>query len=318
MRSLLLLLLLLNLPSASAQRKTKLKPVLNGTGWQICKSPDWAELAVPNGKKPEIVDHSFVRRPDGKWILWACIRYTSQGRVLYGWEGDGITGGPLWQPLGVVARADSTFGERHDFGLQAPHFEKIDGKIWCIYNSNGARLMESADGKTFERARFNGKKDNLLFDKAGRDVMLFRDDDSLYYAYSTLTHASNDNFAQSFVQVRTSKNLRRWSDFSIVSSGGRGGNGPVSAESPFVVKMKGYYYLFRASSISFLTYVYRSETPFDFGVNTDAKLIATLPLKASELIKLDGQWYISDLADFYGIKMYKLDWEKDKTKTSTK
>jgi len=113
------------------------------------------------------------------------------------------------------------------------------------------------------------------------------------------------------VILRTSKDLKRWSDYTIVSAGGIAGNGPVSAESPFVIKIDGYYYLFRASSMTFKTYVYRTDTPYHFGVNDDLKLITQLPIKAPEFIYYDGQYYISDLSDFKGIKLAKLNWELD-------
>jgi hypothetical protein len=59
------------------------------------------------------------------------------------------------------------------------------------------------------------------------------------------------------------------------------------------------YYLFRSSSWTGKCYVYASD---------DSKLITMLPVKASELIQLDGQWYISDIADFTGIRVYRLEW----------
>ena len=55
--------------------------------------------------------------------------------------------------------------------------------------------------------------------------------------------------------------------------------------------------------------MYRSDTPYNFGVNTDEKLIAELPIKAPEIIEHNGQDYISDLADFQGINLATLRWE---------
>lgn len=74
--------------------------------------------------------------------------------------------------------------------------------------------------------------------------------------------------------------------------------------------LDGCFYLFRSSSVDFHTYVYRSETPYHFGINDDSKLIAVFPIKAPELVCQAGQWYISDLADFKGIKLAKLRWEE--------
>jgi hypothetical protein len=83
----------------------------------------------------------------------------------------------------------------------------------------------------------------------------------------------------------------------------------VSAESPFVCQQDGLFYLFRSSSIDFNTYVYASNTPFHFGVNDDSKLVAILPIKAPELVTHNGRTYISDLADFKGIRLRRLEWQ---------
>ena len=134
---------------------------------------------------------------------------------------------------------------------------------------------------------------------------------ALYLAYSCVTTVSRDDWLSAFVIVRRSKDLREWSDYSIVSQGGICGNGAVSAESPFVVQRGTWFYLFRSSSTDFNTYVYRSDTPFHFGSNDDSKLISILPIKAPEIIEHGGQWYISELDDFRGIKMSRLSWVDD-------
>jgi hypothetical protein len=291
-----------------------LTPFINSTWWQVTKMPDLKEMSGPIARKQHIVDHGFVRAKNGKWQLWACIRGTKIGRFFYGWEADSINQ-PLWKEKGIVLRADSTFGERvkPDEIIQAPYFFQTNDKYYCIYNSAGQiRLMDSEDGEHYKRMSWDGKNYGLFAvagtdQVAGRDPMLFVDDGT-YYVYVCQTVRTPDNFSHSFVTVRYSKDLKNWGDFSIVNAGGKGGNGPVSAESPFVVKLEGYYYLFRASSITFKTYVYRSESPFDFGTNTDDKLVAEFPIKAPELIFENNQWYISDLSDFQGIKMAKLTW----------
>ena len=116
----------------------------------------------------------------------------------------------------------------------------------------------------------------------------------------------------SYVLASASKDFRTWSPGVIVSQGGRGGSGPVDAESPFVVFLDGYFYLFRASSISFKTFVYRSVDPPAFGINNDSKRIAEFKIKAPEVIRHDNKWYISDLHDFQGIRMTRLRWDEDK------
>ena len=294
------------------------KPVIDFDGaWRICTMPDLGELNGPEPRRQHIVDHGFIQAENGEWQLWACMRGTAVSRLLYGWSGDSFEEAP-WEPLGVVARAEKQYGEqvRERDGqrvetMGAPFFMKEGDTYYCFYHSAGIRLMTSKDGIHYERADLGGDRGNLLYPDGGRDVMVLKID-GLYHAYSTVSTRDGHGY----VILKTSPDLLEWSKTKIVSRGGVAGDGPVSAESPFVVELDGYYYLFRASSITFKTYVYRSEDPTDFGINDDSKLIATFPWKAPELMQVDGQWYISDLADFQGIKMAKMSWERDEVESS--
>jgi hypothetical protein len=296
-------------PVASAEPPIARTPVIEQPSWRICEMPDLGERNGPQPRKQHVVDHGFIRSADGKWRLWACIRGTAVSRLLYGWQGESLEEGP-WKPIGVVARARERFGEqiRQQDGrrietMGAPFFMKDGDRYLCFYHSAGIRLMTSTDGADFERADLGGDRGNLLYRDGGRDVMVLKIGD-LYHAYSTVSTRDGHGY----VILKTSPDLRTWSKTKIVSRGGTAGDGPVSAESPFVVALDGYYYLFRASSITFKTYVYRSTDPTDFGVNDDSKLIAMLPIKAPELIHHGKRWYISDLADFQGVKLARLQW----------
>jgi len=291
-----------------APTRVKRVPVVTSDWWRICEAPDLDSLNGPDPERQHVVDHGFVQAADGTWQLWACMRGTKVGRLLFGWEGKSLESGP-WEPIGITARAQEEYGERvgNAESIQAPYFDKIGDTYYMFYNSNGIRLMTSQDGKTYERKDM-GNGNNILYEKGGRDVMVMRDEDT-YYAYSTVSQVSGDGWGKGSVILRTSKDLKKWGDYTIVSEGGIGGNGVVSAESPFVIKIDGYYYLFRSSSITLDCYVYRSETPFNFGVNNDEKLVAVLSIKAPEIILNQGQYYISDLADWKGIKLAKLSWE---------
>ena len=291
------------------KRKKAQVPEIASGFWRICEAPDLAEFNGPDPQKQQVVDHGFVRDDLGTWQLWACIRGTKPGRLLYGWEGTSLNTGP-WRPTGIKVRAQSSLNEKtNPESIQAPYFIKNDTAYLCFYNSAGIRLMTSGNGRDFERHLFrNGN--NILYDKGGRDVMVLQHE-GLFYAYSTVTTVAKDGWLWGFVILRTSKDLKHWSDYSIVSQGGKAGNGPVSAESPFVVFKDGYFYLFRATSTDGQTYVYRSDDPFNFGNNNDEKLITVLPVKAPEIILDEGKWYISDLADFKGIKLAELKWNPD-------
>jgi hypothetical protein len=306
--AILLFLFFLNATSQTESTEGHI-PVIDSKWWRICTMPELDSLNGPDLKRQHIVDHGFLRRPNGSWLLWACMRGTAPGRILYGWEGISLTEGP-WQPIGVVARAQPEWGEKtNPEAIQAPYFLEADSGYYCFYNSNGIRMMFSPDGEDFRRVEFR-ENNNVLYSEGGRDVMVM-EENGTYYAWSTVSTVAGDGWKRGFVILRTSTNLRNWSDYTIVSEGGVAGNGVVSAESPFVIKIGEYYYLFRASSITFKTYVYRSSTPYNFGVNDDSKLITTFPIKAPEIIRDGDDYYISDLADFQGIKLARLKWVEE-------
>jgi len=287
-------------------------PVIDSDGWRICEMPDLGELNGADLSKQGLVDHGFYLDDDGVWHLWAAIRGTGCGHPICAWESRSLTEGP-WDYKGIILRSEARYGELVEAnGLEhvcAPFFIKHEGLWNCFYNSNSICRLRSADGKTFERVLdANGK--SRAYD-GGRDPMVLKIDD-LYFAYSCITTVSGDDWLKGFIIVRTSPDLEEWSDYTIVSEGGMAGNGPVSSESPFVVELDGFFYLFRATSTDFKTYVYRSDTPYNFGVNDDSKLITTLPVTAPEIVLHDGQYYISDLADFQGIKLARLRWDEEK------
>lgn len=285
-------------------------PVIDGDFWRIGAAPDLDSLNGPDPSKQHVVDHGFVKDESGRWHLWACMRGTKVSRLLYAWEGASLTDGVLWEQKGIAARALPEWNEQKEGDreqMQAPYFLKINDTYYCFYNSAGIRIMTSRDGANYTRPRFKDDS-NMLYEKGGRDVMVLPVGDT-YFAYSTISTVARDGWLRGFVNVRTSKDLKKWSDYTIVSEGGRAGNGAVSAESPFVQEYQGYYFLFRSSSSTGTTFVYRSQDPYNFGVNNDDKLIAELPVWAPELILEDGQWYISDIADFQGVNLARLKWE---------
>ncbi len=284
-------------------------PVVEGDWWRICRMPELGELAGPDPARQHVVDHGFIQAADGRWQLWACIRGTAVGRIIYGWEGDSLEDGP-WPARGIKVRADARYGEQvePEEKVGAPFFLKAEDTYYCFYHSSGVHVMTSQNGVDYRRKLDAGGASRMLRD-GGRDVMVLKSGET-HFLYLCVTTVSADRWARSFIITRTSQDLERWSDYTIVSEGGRAGNGPVSSESPFVVELDGFYYLFRATSTDFNTYVYRSRNPYDFGVNDDSKLIAVLPIKAPEIVLHGGQYYISDLSDFRGIKLARLRWQE--------
>lgn len=303
----LVAVILLSFLTGSCHRINIPIPELSAESWKISSYPDLDSLNGPDPLRQDIVDHGFIQVSDSTWQLWACIRGTAVGRILYGWTGKSPDG-PAFEASGIVARADSSWGEQvyPEEKMQAPYFMPCDSGYYCFYNSNGLRIMYSPDGQRFRRIPFR-RGSNLVFDQSGRDVMILKHQ-GIFYAYSTISTISADGWKSGFIVVRTSEDLHHWSDYTVVSSGGMAGNGPVSAESPYVIYREGYFYLFRSSSITGKCYVYASDTPYDFGVDRDEKWVTTLPVKAPEVFSYMGGWYISDLDDFRGIRLRRLVW----------
>ncbi len=135
--------------------------------------------------------------------------------------------------------------------------------------------------------------------------------DGVFHAYSTITEKLDTGELVSYVKLKTSTDMRNWGNPKIVCQAGKDSAGPVAFESPYVVNLDGYFYLFRASSTTFRTYVYRSKDPSFFAKGDDSNLIAEFEVKAPEVFEHQDQWYISDLADFQGIKLARLEWAID-------
>jgi len=310
---LLALALVLGLVCSSAYAEGKAipqKPVIVGNWKRITAMPDLGKLAGPDPKRQHIVDHGLIQDAQGDWRLWACMRGTSVGRLLYGWKSPKLFA-ESWHPLGVVARAQRRFGEKiKDSGeetLGAPFFLR-EGDTWhCFYHSGGFRVMTSTDGARYERATDWSGKGNRTDIPGGRDVMIMKHNGT-FYSYATVT---TSDARRGYIVAATSPDLKRWKSHGIVCEATDGENGRVSAESPFVLFKDGFFYLWRASSHDFKTYVYRSTDPLDFAPGTDDKLIDTVRLKAPEVIHHDGRWYITDLHDFQGLRMSELTWEAD-------
>jgi hypothetical protein len=106
----ILLLVLLNCSCADSDSRELYILKLEGTGWKITGTPDLDSLNGNKLDRQHVVDHGIIQKPDGIWLIWAYIRGTRPGRLLFGWEGESLQLGP-WKPMGVVARADSSWGE---------------------------------------------------------------------------------------------------------------------------------------------------------------------------------------------------------------
>lgn len=287
-------------------------PRVAGPWWTVARDPDLGVLTNP---KQQPVDFAIWQAADGTWQLWSCIRGTKEPgktRLFHRWEGANLTDSD-WKPQGIALQADPTLGETQG-GLQAPYVLRHDGKYWMFYGDwANICLATSEDGKNFTRQRNSAGRPQLSFpgavdrDRNGRDPMVLRSGGRWYCYYTA--HPGN----RGYDYARTSDDLIHWSAERIVAAGGQAGNGPYSAECPFVVEPQpGHYYLFRTQAYgqNAQTRVYHSLDPLDFGIDNDAQhYVSALPVAAPEVFQQDGQWYLAALLpSLKGIQLTRLEW----------
>ncbi len=294
-------------------------PRIDGGWWTVAGNPDLGELTGPPADRPDHpqqpVDFSVWRAADGTWQLWSCIRNTKCGgysRLFHRWEGRRLTD-PDWTPMGIAMQADLAF-EVNAGGLQAPHVVTIDGVYHMFYGDwDHMCIQRSGDGKRFDRWLYTGGRPGMFTEGEGvntRDPMAIRIGDAWHCYYTAYPNKIGA------VYCRTSKDLRTWSDSTLVARGGLTGSGPTSSECPHIVRVGGYYYLFRTQRYAGppTTAVYRSKDPMDFGVDehADEKFVCLLEVAAPEIIEHDGTQYIAALLpDIQGIRIAKLAWVAD-------
>lgn len=315
--------------------KIKLKPVIEGN-WLIGPNPRDLDPEVQNIITPgqyragqEVVDHHIWRDSQEKWRLWACIRNTKVGRVFVGWVSDDLETAD-WRCLGVVMRRDKNAGESlADHGdrvdgekLQSP-FVIFENNLYYMFYGGGEAdeaqyhkvcsicLATSTDGFTFTRHK-NEYGDAVLFYGPGpaRDPCLIKIDGLWHLYYSggeTGFLAPNKDY------VRTSQDLVHWSASREVCWGGSVGDDSTSAECPHVVYRSGYYYLFRTDDYpTGRTFVFRSEDPYDFGLDNDKCLMGQIDVAAAEMVVDGAKEYISSNKDVYGgVRLHHLNWVEE-------
>jgi hypothetical protein len=286
-------------------------PEIVGDWWQIAGNPDLGQYQTD---RQQPLDFAIWQAADGTWQLWSCVRRTGCGgrnRLFYRWEGDVLTS-ENWRPMGIAMMADPNFGEKEG-GLQAPYVIR-EGDAYYMFYGDWVHICLAIgwDGKTFARHLNADGCSGLFAEKPGtssRDpmVLAYRD---LYYLYYTAVPEE-----RGAIYCRTSSDLISWGDSLLVSSGGSAGDGPASAECPFVFYMPQEYafYMFRAhpdkDTGEYRTSIYRSSNPLDFGVDSDQYLIGSLHFEVVRIIRNGRDFYISALNPGYtGIRLARMRW----------
>jgi hypothetical protein len=140
-----------------------------------------------------------------------------------------------------------------------------------------------------------------------RDPMVLRVGSKWHCYYTAHPANKGSDYA------RTSEDLLNWGPERVVAARGRSGDGPYSAECPFVVEPQpGHFYLFRTQHYGkdAQTMVYHSLDPLDFGIDNDAEhYVTTLRVAAPEIFQHEGQWFMATLLpSLKGIQITRLEW----------
>jgi hypothetical protein len=334
-------------------KRRRLRPVLKSDWWLIGPPPDDLDrlLAGQNSEEPSglgadqttakkehnaPVDHHIFQSSDGVWHLWACIRATKVGRILYHWTADDIRESP-WNSTGEFFRRDESYGESvngwgNEEWLQSPYFVQAGGLWYMFYGGHGTGggvddgndygddrtmpgqicLMTSVDGCNWVRhANTEGKSRVFAGPGEVRDPCLLNVDGTWYCYYAG--YDNGDRLNHGFY-CRTSENLIDWSDYTVVHSDRNIAESRWSTECPHVVYRDGYYYLFRTENYyEARTHVFRSEDPLDFGIgDASGKKVGMLPVAAPEIYRIDGSEYVSSNHNPpLGTQLAELGWEEE-------
>jgi hypothetical protein len=295
----------------SATSPTLLVPHIVGDPWQVAGVPDLGMYNAP-GQQP--VDFAVWRAMDGTWQLQSCIRYTACGggtRLFYRWEGASLTD-TNWMPVGIAMQGDPSVGEPVG-GLQAPHVLSVGSTYHMVYGDfTDICHATSSDGKSFTRVLGPDGRVGMFNDSDGdpaagtRDPMILPDGDHLIVYDTASPNLTGADYAH------TTTDFSTFGPSTMVARGGSTGSGGASAECPFVVSLKGMYYLFRTQryGADAQTTVYRSPDPMSFGIDDDSYEIETLPVAAPEIVHDGDDWYIAYLLpSLQGIQLAKLAWD---------
>lgn len=290
------------------------KPVITGE-WQHIFNPNDTRIAEDSTWYTN--DHCFAKGPEGKWHAYGIIGH----KPINPWTGE-----TKFFHISATAFNQEKW-EDHDYALRTK--EGVERVLWApdVFKENGIWHMFYNIGNRQENApnyaswgqlcradskdMFNWERHKLnpLFSDPGhaRDSYILKEGD-LYYFYYTRTFDEVD--LRSCVAVRTSPDLKHWSGPKIVHTQEFRVDWGGDAESPFVVKKDGLFYLFicRAMTEYNQTHVYWSETPDYFPIEN---FVCELPTHASEIIEVSkDEWYISNTGwDKQGLYIAKMEWQ---------
>jgi beta-fructofuranosidase len=271
------------------------------------------DQGVGESKPWYINDHCLFEGPDG-WHLFG-ITHEQPANPMDERHFAHATGRSLgerpWTKQPFALSWDPAQGENH---LWAPHVIRR-GRTYHMFYCAGSlksnysfRIHEatSTDLRNWKRVDRNPLFEDFY---DARDPMVL-EDNGLYYMYYTANLDSP--VGNHVVNVRTSKDLKKWSPARVAFVHPAKGTFGGPTESPFVVKYGDHFYLFCGPDGSYrTTKVYRSPNPYAW---SHAEQIYSFPSHAAEVVQdRDGRYYATDSGwDLNGVFIAPLTWHPAK------
>lgn len=270
------------------------------------------------------VDHSFIEK-DGVMHVFYNIGY-----IGYLWDQRFV------DTLGHATSTDlvnweihapaltTQEGEFDNYQIWSPAVVEFEGKYWMFYtgvNFNIAQaicLAVSDDLYNWERVSGNP----ILTPGAWcpwdaskwsdcRDSMVFKDDDGTFYMYYCSWFVDTDGAGKPAVGTAVSHDFLHWED-----------RGPIwlpdvshAAESPYVIKHNGIYYLFYTNAGSRHTCYATSDDPLKGWTILPEGRNILADTCCSEVFQYQNKWYFS-MASYLGageqyLEIAELYWHED-------
>jgi len=137
--------------------------------------------------------------------------------------------------------------------------------------------------------------------------MVFKDDDGTFYMYYCTSIKSGGARSLNAIGVAVSRDLVSWEDRGAFTLK----NVDHYAESPFVVKRNGVYYMFytRTGAGEGTGYATSYNPVTGFSVPDDDRNMLIPGANASEVLEFKGKWYITAASPRVGGQQYLELWE---------
>jgi len=238
-----------------------------------------------------INDHTIIKAPDG-WHLFGITHEEPAKPQEEKQCAHAISEDLLNIPFRKLPFSFSCEESRGEHIFWAPHVICHEGIYYMFYCGgslidNQYRIMR-ADSKDLIKWNWSEKNPMLIDGFHARDPMVLRVGGKWLMYYTCTTDPLKGNYCVAAVE---SDDLLHWSNKKNVFIDEKTGSVGGPCESPFVVNIADWYFLFIGPRGGYVgTDVFASKNPLDFN---EKNLAGHIESHAAEVILTDGKYYIT-------------------------